>query len=285
MALHCSNRLQIRGAPALASLAALSLSLSLAQAAAQAPAPPFLDSPAALLAHVEQAAAFLNSARPTAVNLGEAMRRMVAVGQAAAGRGDAVRAIVDAVVKAGREVQDEDLARNVRMSQLGADWIARTTGKTGDVRVLTVCNTGSLATSGMGTALGVITNLHKTGRLGRAFYTQTAPYHQGSRLTSLELLTLQIPSTLLADTMVGSLFQHHQVDALVVGADRVAANGDTANKVGTYNAAVLAKRHGVKVVIVAPETTVDLDTADGSLCVVSVSRRGPRCCALLPARG
>lgn len=86
-------------------------------------------------------------------------------------------------------------------------------------------------------------------------------------MTSLELLTLQIPSTLLADTMVGSLFQHHQIDALVVGADRVVANGDTANKVGTYNAAVLAKRHGVKVVIVAPETTVDLNTPEGSLYV------------------
>lgn len=86
----------------------------------------------------------------------------------------------------------------------------------------------------------------------------------GSRLTSLELLTLQIPSTLLADTMVGSLFQHHQIDALVVGADRVVRNGDTANKVGTYNAAVLAKRHGVRVVIVAPEATVDLSVLDGS---------------------
>lgn len=193
---------------------------------------------------------------------------MDAVGRQAIANGQDVEAAVQAVILAGREVQDEDLARNIRMAELGADWIARATGKTSGLRILTVCNTGSLATSGMGTALGVITHLHQTDRLDRAFYTQTAPYHQGSRLTALELLTLQIPATLLADTMVGSLFQHHAIDALVVGADRVASNGDTANKVGTYNAAVLARRHGVKVVIVAPETTVDLDTANGSLSVL-----------------
>jgi methylthioribose-1-phosphate isomerase len=194
------------------------------------------------------------------------MRRMDAVGrQAIASSPDDLERAVRAVVAAGRQVQDEDLARNVRMAELGAAWIARATGKTSGLRILTVCNTGSLATSGLGTALGVITHLHNQGQLDRAFYTQTAPYHQGSRLTALELLTLRVPATLLADTMVGSLFQHKQIDALVVGADRVAANGDTANKVGTYNAAVLARRHGVKVVVVAPETTVDLDTADGSL--------------------
>jgi len=108
---------------------------------------------------------------------------------------------------------------------------------------LTVCNTGSLATSGYGTALGLITHLFETGQLNNAYYTQTAPYHQGSRLTSYELITMGAPSVMICDTMVGSLFQHIPIHAVVVGADRIARNGDTANKIGTYNAAVLAARH------------------------------------------
>lgn len=127
-----------------------------------------------------------------------------------------------------------------------------------------VCNTGSLATSGYGTALGLITRLHEIGKLNKAYYTQSAPYHQGSRLTSLELQTLDIPSVMICDTMVGSLFQHHKIHAVVVGADRIARNGDTANKIGTYNAAVLAARHGIPFIVVAPVSTVDLDVETGS---------------------
>ncbi|KAL4080238.1 hypothetical protein V8B97DRAFT_718566 [Scleroderma yunnanense] len=132
------------------------------------------------------------------------------------------------------------------------------------LNVLTVCNTGSLATSGYGTALGLITYLSEHQQLGRAYFTQTTPYHQGSRLTALELQTLEIPSTMICDTMVGSLFQHHKIHAVAVGADRIARNGDTANKIGTYNAAVLAARHNIPFIVVAPISTVDLDIADGS---------------------
>ncbi|KAJ3490591.1 hypothetical protein NLJ89_g11422 [Agrocybe chaxingu] len=110
----------------------------------------------------------------------------------------------------------------------------------------------------------MITYLHETGKLQKAYFTQTAPYHQGSRLTALELQTLQIPSVMICDTMVGSLFQHHEIHAVAVGADRIARNGDTANKIGTYNAAVLAARHKIPFIVVAPISTVDLDVEDGS---------------------
>jgi len=155
------------------------------------------------------------------------------------------------------------------MSKWAGDWLLERVHKQGldasrGLNVLTVCNTGSLATSGYGTALGMITYLHETGQLQKAYYTQTAPYHQGSRLTALELQTLQISSVMICDTMVGSLFQHHDIHAVVVGADRIAKNGDTANKIGTYNAAVLAQRHKIPFIVVAPISTVDMDIPDGS---------------------
>jgi len=110
----------------------------------------------------------------------------------------------------------------------------------------------------------MITHLFETNSLGKAFYTQTAPYHQGSRLTSLELITLGVPSVMICDTMVGSLFQQFNIHAVIVGADRIAMNGDTANKIGTYNAAVLAARHKIAFIVVAPISTVDLEIPDGS---------------------
>ena len=134
-------------------------------------------------------------------------------------------------------VHEEDLARNMEMGRLGAEWLwakRRAEGNEGDkkgLKVITVCNTGSLATSGYGTAIGVITALFEHEHLDTAFYAQTTPYHQGSRLTSLELTTLQIPATMICDTMLGSLMQLEDIDGVIVGADRVVKNGDTANKV------------------------------------------------------
>jgi methylthioribose-1-phosphate isomerase len=179
------------------------------------------------------------------------------------------RQIAQDIVEEANAVADEDVGRNKQMSKWAGDWLVEQVRKQGldaspGLNVLTVCNTGSLATSGYGTALGMITYLHETGKLQKAYYTQTAPYHQGSRLTSLELQTLQIPSVMICDTMVGSLFQHHDIHAVVVGADRIAKNGDTANKIGTYNAAVLAKQHKIPFIVVAPISTVDLDIPDGS---------------------
>ncbi|KAG8895999.1 S-methyl-5-thioribose-1-phosphate isomerase [Tulasnella sp. 403] len=172
------------------------------------------------------------------------------------------------IIDEARLIADEDVGRNKAMAKHGGDWVIQEVSRRGDkaqaLNVMTVCNTGSLATSGYGTALGLITYLHETGKLQKAYYTQSTPYHQGSRLTSLELHTLQIPSVMVCDSMVGSLFQTHQIHAIAVGADRIARNGDTANKVGTYNAAVLAARHNIPFIVVAPVSTVDLNTEDGS---------------------
>jgi len=186
------------------------------------------------------------------------------------------RVIAEELVHDGRLIADEDLERNRIMAKNGGEWLKQITGvpETETFNILTVCNTGSLATSGYGTALGLITYLHEIGRLSRAYYTQTSPYHQGSRLTAYELKSLQIPSTMICDTMVGSLFQHHKIHAVAVGADRIARNGDTANKIGTYNAAVLALRHKIPFIVVAPVSTVDLDTPDGNS--IPIEHRPPQ---------
>ncbi|KAI0278466.1 Methylthioribose-1-phosphate isomerase [Russula aff. rugulosa BPL654] len=251
--------MKIRGAPAIASLAALSVSQHLTRALRADPPPDFLSSPESLAAHITPILDYLFTARPTAVNLGAATRRLSRTLQSSLRPGRDARAIAEDLIEDGKQIAAEDVGRNKAMAKWGGEWLAEQVkgeGGSGDgLNVLTVCNTGSLATSGYGTALGLITYLHETGKLERAYYTQTAPYHQGSRLTALELKTLQIPSTMIVDTMI---------HAVAVGADRIAANGDTANKIGTYNAAVLAARHKIPFIVVAPITTVDLDVADGS---------------------
>ncbi|KAF5322830.1 hypothetical protein D9619_002037 [Psilocybe cf. subviscida] len=261
--------MKIRGAPAIASLAALSVSQHLTRGLNASPSPDYLASREALKSHVDKILAYLFTSRPTAVNLGAATRRLTKVLDDAVVAGTDPREIVTQLIAEGKAVADEDVGRNKEMAKWAGEWLlqrVKETGvdATGGVNVLTVCNTGSLATSGYGTALGMITYLHETNKLQKAYFTQTAPYHQGSRLTALELQTLHIPSVMICDTMVGSLFQHHNIHAVVVGADRIAKNGDTANKIGTYNAAVLAARHNIPFIVVAPISTVDLDVADGS---------------------
>ncbi|KAH9948540.1 Methylthioribose-1-phosphate isomerase [Amylocystis lapponica] len=269
--------MKIRGAPAIASLAALSIALHLSRALQASPVPGFLASAEAFREHVEAQLSFLYTARPTAVNLGAATRRLSNVLHASLGAGKGPREAAEDLVIEAKEIDAEDVGRNKQMAKWGGEWLvqqARNKGEPGtELNVMTVCNTGSLATSGYGTALGLITYLHETGRLKRAYYTQSTPYHQGSRLTALELQTLKIPATMLCDSMVGSLFQHHNVHAVVVGADRIAQNGDTANKVGTYNAAVLAARHGIPFIVVAPVSTVDLEIPDGS--AIPIEHRPP----------
>lgn len=171
-------------------------------------------------------------------------------------------------------VHSEDMERNREMGRLGAEWLwkKRGDGKKG-LKVITVCNTGSLATSGYGTAIGVITALYEADHLDTAYYAQTTPYHQGSRLTSLELTTLKVPACMICDTMLGSLMQHNDIDGVIVGADRIVKNGDTANKIGTYQAAVLAQRHNVPFVVVAPVTTVDLSLETGAQ--IHIEQRPP----------
>ncbi|KAH8093947.1 eukaryotic translation initiation factor 2B [Cristinia sonorae] len=260
--------MKIRGAPAIASLAALTVSSHLSKALKDDPAPQFVLSPEALKSYIEPILNYLPTARPTAVNLGAAIRRLTKTLNNSISEKKDARTITQDLIAEGVAIDGEDVARNKQMSKWGGEWLVEEVKKRGGegdrLNVMTVCNTGSLATSGYGTALGLITYLHETGRLETAFFTQSTPYHQGSRLTALELLTLKIPSVMLCDSMVGSLFQHKGISGIAVGADRIARNGDTANKVGTYNAAVLAARHNIPFIVVAPISTVDLDIEDGS---------------------
>jgi methylthioribose-1-phosphate isomerase len=145
----------------------------------------------------------------------------------------------------------------------GAEYILKNSS-TETIRVLTHCNTGSLATAGHGTALGIIRDLQKSGKLEHAYCTETRPYNQGSRLTAYELVHECIPATLICDSMVSALLKLKNITAIIVGADRVAANGDTANKIGTYQLAITAKYHGVMFIVAAPVTTIDLSTPNGA---------------------
>ncbi|KAI0081322.1 Methylthioribose-1-phosphate isomerase [Panus rudis PR-1116 ss-1] len=269
--------MKIRGAPAIASLAALTISSHLSKALKASPEPDFLASPQLLQAHIDPILKYLYTARPTAVNLGAAIRRLQKTLQAGLDSGKDAKAIAEDLISEGKKIDDEDVDRNKKMAKWGGEWLVeqvKKQGKSGEgLNVMTVCNTGSLATSGYGTALGLITYLHETGKLQKAYFTQSTPYHQGSRLTAFELQALKIPSVMLCDSMVGSLFQHNDIAGIAVGADRIARNGDTANKVGTYNAAVLAARHKIPFIVVAPISTVDLDIPDGTY--IPIEHRPP----------
>jgi methylthioribose-1-phosphate isomerase len=193
----------------------------------------------------------LNASRPTAVNLMWAIRRMrTALRAAGADWLSVITAEAEAIAR-------EDLAANRRMGTLGAALIAPGSG------VLTHCNTGSLATAGFGTALGVIRAGVAEGRIATVYAGETRPWGQGARLTAWELQQDGIPPTLIADSAAAHLMKTGAVQWLIVGADRICANGDTANKIGTYAHAIAAKHHGVKVMVVAPSSTVDMATAHG----------------------
>jgi len=163
-----------------------------------------------------------------------------------------------ALLAEAQSIHAEDLAMNRRMGELGAALFSQ------PVSVYTHCNTGALATGGYGTALGVIRSAHARNLLKAVYAGETRPWLQGARLTAWELHKENIPAHLVADSAAGSLMSRGLVDWVIVGADRVTANGDVANKIGTYGLAVLARHHGVKFMVVAPGSTVDLDTADGS---------------------
>jgi methylthioribose-1-phosphate isomerase len=233
----------VRGAPAIGIAAAYGVVL-----AAQAGA----DLQAALQA--------LEASRPTAVNLHWALARMR--GRISAGA-DAAQLLAEA-----QAIHAEDLAMNRRMGELGAALFQQ------PVSVLTHCNTGALATGGHGTALGVIRSAHAAGLLKNVYAGETRPWLQGARLTAWELQQEDIPAQLIADGAAGALMAHGRVDWVIVGADRVAANGDVANKIGTYALAVLARHHGLKFMVVAPSSTVDLATPDGA--AIPIEERSAR---------
>jgi methylthioribose-1-phosphate isomerase len=176
-------------------------------------------------------------------------------------------ALREALLQEALAIHDEDIAACRRMGDLGAEMIPR------DARLLTHCNAGALATAGYGTALGVIRSAARQGKVKRVFADETRPYLQGARLTAWELSREGIPTTLIADNMAGHMLATGEVDAVIVGADRIAANGDVANKIGTYPLAVLAKENAVPFYVAAPLSTLDLATPSGDR--IPIEERAP----------
>lgn len=212
---------------------------------------------------VEEAARQLAHARPTAVNLGVGVGRALAAYRASvAERADTERA-GRAALAAARALQQEDAEASARMVEQGVRFLREIQPADGH-RILTHCNTGALVSGGAGTALAVVGALHRAGHLRRLWVDETRPLLQGSRLTAYEAASAGMDYRLLTDNAAGSLFAAGEVDAVVIGADRIAADGSVANKVGSYPLAVLARYHHVPFVVVAPVTTVDQGTAKGS---------------------
>jgi len=241
----------VRGAPAIGLAAAYGAVL----AAAEVDVPTGVGQPWQWLEQFRQNLQPLTMSRPTAVNLGWALARMADAAERLLLAGD--QNVVTQLKQLADELVAEDLVAGEQMAELGAGWIEQ-----GSV-VLTHCNAGALATGGVGTALGVINAAWRQGRISRVYASETRPWLQGSRLTAWELQQLGMDPCVVVEGAVGALLRDKGVSWLVVGADRVAANGDVANKVGTYGAAVLAREHGVKVMVVAPTSTIDVALPGG----------------------
>lgn len=247
----------IRGAPAIGIAAAYGVAFGVRAAGAS-----FKSGTAEAEALFE----LLKNTRPTAVNLFWALNRM----QALLVETDAMdhNARVDRLFEEAKAIMDEDRANNLAMGKFGADLMPD------GARILTHCNTGGLATGGYGTALGVIRATNAAGKLKHVWVDETRPYLQGARLTAWECMKDDLPSTLITDNMAGYFMQQGQVDAVIVGTDRVAANGDVANKIGTYSLAVLCKHHGIPFYVAAPISTIDLDTPTGA--EIEIEQRSAR---------
>ncbi|RMZ78207.1 hypothetical protein DV738_g4009, partial [Chaetothyriales sp. CBS 135597] len=270
------KKMQVRGAPAIAIVAALALAVQLNKELLSRKLPATAGETKDLIGRRLD---YVKTSRPTAVNLGDAVGKLKIVAEKAALAPDSTpQSVVSAYIAAAERMLVDDVSDNKAIGEHGAKWILehtvpgqkRSSGEQGELKVLTHCNTGSLATAGYGTALGVIRSLHSSQLLTHAFCTETRPYNQGSRLTAFELVHDQIPATLVTDSMAASLLDRERANiaAIVVGADRVVANGDTANKIGTYSLAVLARHHGIKFLVAAPRTTIDLATPSGKEIVI-----------------
>lgn len=265
---HAIRDMVVRGAPAIAISAALSLAVEVANLG------PVDWSVNDAISFLQKRLEFLVSSRPTAVNLSDAATKLNDVVLKAANAMSKPEAIFQAYIEAAEVMLMADINDNKAIGSNGAKFILCQNQKRQNLHVLTHCNTGSLATAGYGTALGVIRALHSEGLLETAFCTETRPYNQGSRLTAYELIHEHIPAVLVADSAAAALQKSGRVDAIVVGADRIAENGDTANKIGTYNLAISAFHHGVPFYVAAPLTSVDLSLSSGEQIIIE--ERSPK---------
>jgi methylthioribose-1-phosphate isomerase len=240
----------IRGAPAIGVAAALGLAIGVKGSTASGTQK--------LAAEFFRLCELMASTRPTAVNLFWAIERMKRAFVAAAEAGASVSDIKDLLDREAQAIHDEDVASCRALGAFGAEVVPARAS------VLTHCNAGALATAGYGTALGVIRGAIEAGKRVTVLADETRPFLQGARLTAWELVRDGIETTVITDNMSGSLMRQGAIDLVVVGADRIAANGDTANKIGTYSVAVLAHEHDIPFYVAAPLSTIDLHTPDGS---------------------
>ncbi len=236
------EELKVRGAPAIGVAAAFGLAMVAVRNSGK--------DPKQVLEALEKAKARLAKTRPTAVNLFWALERVMAKARSAKNPGEAA-------LKEALRIYEENLGSDKKIGEHGASVI-----EDGDI-VLTHCNTGTLATAGYGTALGVVKTAWAMGKKIRVFSDETRPLLQGSRLTTFELVDAGIPVTVIVDGSAGLIMRKHGVTKVIVGADRIASNGDTANKIGTYTLAVLAKEHGIPFYVAAPLSTIDRSIASG----------------------
>jgi methylthioribose-1-phosphate isomerase len=240
----------IRGAPAIGVAAAMGIALGMRRSKATGTQK--------FAAEFHKTCELMAGTRPTAVNLFWAIERMRRTFAAAALAGESVDQIKDRLDAESAAIHDEDIASCRALGAFGADVVPA------DARILTHCNAGALATAGYGTALGVIRGAIDAGKHVVVFADETRPFLQGARLTAWELVRDGIQTTVITDNMTAALMHQGKVDLVVVGADRIAANGDTANKIGTYGVAVLAREHNIPFYVAAPLSTIDLNTPDGA---------------------
>ena len=255
--------LRVRGAPAIAQVAALALALELSHRFQPAHEGA---SPASAAEFVRERAQLLRSARPTAVNLHNAMDSLISAADSSLS-GCSTDALTHRVIEHAEALMHSDESTNHALGRAGADAIASSCSRS-SLRVLTHCNTGSLATASFGTALGVVKTLFHRNKLERVYFTETRPYNQGARLTGFECVEEGMPATLLCDSAAAHTMSLGLIDAVVVGADRVACNGDSANKIGTYMLAIAAKEHNIPFFFAAPTSTIDEQRASGDDIVI-----------------
>jgi methylthioribose-1-phosphate isomerase len=239
----------IRGAPAIGVAAAMGIAVGMRKSKATGTQK--------FAAEFHKICELMAATRPTAVNLFWAIERMKRAFADSAQAGASVEQIKDRLDAEAQAIHDEDVANCRALGAFGADVVPP------GARVLTHCNAGALATAGYGTALGVIRGAVEQGKKIAVFADETRPFLQGARLTAWELVRDGIDTTIITDSMTAALMRQGKVDLVVVGADRIAANGDTANKIGTYGVAVLAREHNIPFYVAAPLSTIDLDTPDG----------------------
>ncbi|XP_041466017.1 methylthioribose-1-phosphate isomerase-like [Lytechinus variegatus] len=262
---HAIREMKVRGAPAIAIVGSLSLAVELSGMS--------FESKSELVSFICKQFRYLNTARPTAVNMSEAVKRFTSLAEELGSDSETtMESLKDRIIEEAENMLETDVRTNQSIGMHGADHLISSSG--GGQVVMTHCNTGSLATAGYGTALGVIRALHERGKLEHVYCTETRPYNQGARLTAYELVYEHIPASLITDSMASFCMPKKGVTAVVVGADRVVANGDTANKIGTYQLAIAARHHNVPFYVASPVTSCDLSLTSGDDIVIEERPEG-----------